>query len=66
MIKISDAEFEVLKILWKRNESTSIDIIQELRDKKSWSENTIRTLITRLQNKKAIEIVNKERKNIYI
>ena len=61
MIKISDAELEVMKIIWKKGETTSIEIIRELDDSK-WSDNTIRTLINRLIEKKAIGISRKEGK----
>lgn len=62
MEKISEAEYEVMKVLWDNGEMTSIDIIDCLSKKKKWNHNTIRTLITRLLNKKAIKIVSKEGK----
>ncbi len=55
MIKISDAEYEVMKVIWKRKEVTSLEIIEELKDSK-WNFNTIRTLIKRLQTKGAIKV----------
>lgn len=58
MVRISDAEYEVIKIIWKRKEATSLEIIEDLKSFK-WSYNTIRTLIKRLQNKGAIQIANK-------
>lgn len=61
MIKISDAEFEVLKVLWKNGKANSFDIIEELKNN-NWNDNTVRTLIKRLQDKKAIKIVSKEGK----
>lgn len=62
MEKISEAEYEVMKVLWKNGKMTSIDIISILSKTKKWNHNTIRTLITRLLNKKAIKIVDKEGK----
>ena len=56
MKKISDAELEVLKVIWDKNIVTSLDIIYELR-RYNWSNNTVRTLIKRLYKKGAIEIV---------
>lgn len=61
MKKISDAELEVMKIIWKKNETTSLEIIKELQHSK-WKENTIRTLINRLIAKKAIGISKREGK----
>ena len=59
MIKISEAEYEVMKILWEKKETTSCEIILELSNK-NWTDNTIRTLINRLVDKKAIGIAGKK------
>ncbi len=61
MIKISDAEIEVMKIIWKRKQVTSLEIIQEL-EGHNWNDNTIRTLISRLIAKKAVGISKKKGK----
>lgn len=61
MIKISDAELEVMKVIWTRGEITSNEIIEELKDY-SWNFNTIRTLIKRLHKKGAIDVVGKKGK----
>ncbi len=52
--KITDAEWTVMKILWKNQKCTSSDIINELSGSKDWSPTTIQTLISRLVEKKAI------------
>ncbi|MGN1299481.1 MAG: BlaI/MecI/CopY family transcriptional regulator [Candidatus Scatovivens sp.] len=64
MKRISDAELEVLKVIWDKNIVTSLDIIYELRDN-NWNSNTVRTLIKRLLEKGAIEIVGKKNKVYY-
>lgn len=61
MIKISDAELEVMKVIWGRKETTSLEIIKEL-EYCNWNDNTIRTLINRLIAKKAVGISKKEGK----
>jgi BlaI family penicillinase repressor len=61
MIKISNSELEVMKVIWKRKETTSIEIIEDLKDK-NWNFNTTRTLIKRLLEKGAIEITQKKGK----
>ena len=61
MIKISDAELEVMKVIWGRKETTSLEIIKEL-EHCNWNDNTIRTLINRLIAKKAVGISKKEGK----
>ena len=59
MLKISDSELEVIKILWNRGDCTSFDIIDELKKTNNWNDSTIRTLMARLQSKGAIKIINK-------
>ena len=52
--KISNAEWEVMKIVWINSEISSINIIQELKDKSQWKPATVKSLINRLLNKNAI------------
>lgn len=57
-MRISDAELEVMKVIWIKNEATSSEIIEGLKDFK-WSYNTIRTMISRLEKKGAIKVLKK-------
>ena len=52
--KISEAEWEVMKLLWKTTPLTSEKIIDSLSGKMNWSTQTIKTFITRLVKKEAI------------
>jgi BlaI family penicillinase repressor len=52
--KISDAEWEIMKIIWANSEISSFNIIKKLKDKSEWKPATIRSLINRLLNKNAI------------
>lgn len=61
MVKISDAELEVMKVIWREKEVTSLDIIEKLKYC-NWNNNTIRTLINRLIGKRAVGISKKEGK----
>ena len=59
--KISDAELEVMRILWREKQAVTFsDIRTELSDKMSWEKSTIATLLRRLQKKGAISIQEKE------
>lgn len=59
--KISDAELEVMRILWREEQAVSFsDIRIELSDKMGWEKSTIATLLRRLQKKGAISIQEKE------
>lgn len=62
MIKVSDAELEVLKVIWDKKEVNSSEIIKDVADL-NWSDNTVRTLIRRLQAKGAIEAIKKDGKS---
>ena len=61
MVRISDAELEVMKIIWEQREVTSLEIIDKLAYC-NWNNNTIRTLINRLIAKRAVGISRKEGK----
>lgn len=61
-MKISDAELEVMQVIWIEKVVSSNDVIFALKHKK-WKDNTIKTLIKRLKNKGAIEIIGKISKN---
>ena len=47
MVKITKAEFEVMKVIWERKRTTSKEIIQDLAYLR-WNDNTVRTLIMKL------------------
>lgn len=64
MKNISNAELKVMQVIWKKEETTSNEVIQALK-KTNWNDNTIRTLINRLIYKKAIGISKKEGKCYY-
>ena len=52
--KISNAEWEVMKIIWTKSKISSINIIAELKDKSDWKPATVKSLINRLLNKNII------------
>ncbi len=62
--KISDSEWEVMKIIWERAPITSNEIVKELKALMKWRDTTIYTLITRLANKNIIEIDKESSPNL--
>jgi BlaI family penicillinase repressor len=52
--QISEAELEVMKILWETDHATSTQIVDKFDGKSDWKPKTIHTLITRLVGKGAI------------
>lgn len=60
-LKISDAELEVMSILWREKQPVSFsDIRIELSEKMGWEKSTIATLLRRLQKKEAVSVQEKE------
>ena len=57
MNNISEAELEVMMVLWKKGESTSLDITKEVSKKKAWKNNTTMTLVSRLVKKNFVEVI---------
>ncbi|MBC8060742.1 MAG: BlaI/MecI/CopY family transcriptional regulator [Clostridiaceae bacterium] len=58
IVQISEAELEVMKILWELGEATSSQIVDRLTRTTDWKPKTIQTLITRLATKGAIKSEN--------
>ncbi|MGG2106653.1 BlaI/MecI/CopY family transcriptional regulator [Lysinibacillus pakistanensis] len=52
--KISEAELEVMKVLWVESPQTANEIIERLESTTDWKPKTIRTLINRLVQKEAV------------
>ena len=63
--KISEAEWEVMKVLWKKSPKTANEIVKVLSKKTSWKRETIRTLVNRLVQKKAVGFEKKGRQYDY-
>ncbi|MDD3340515.1 MAG: BlaI/MecI/CopY family transcriptional regulator [Lachnospiraceae bacterium] len=63
--QISEAEFEVMKIVWKDAPISTNEITDRLTQTTSWSPKTIQTLIKRLVNKKALTYEKQSRVFIY-
>lgn len=60
--KISNAELEVMRILWREKKPVSFtDIRVELQNTKGWEKSTINTLIRRLVDK---EVINTEKRGV--
>ena len=51
--RISEAEWEVLGVLWKKAPLTANEVFQAL-EERNWKLNTVRTFLTRLESKGAI------------
>ena len=63
--QISKAEFEIMKVVWKRTPISTNEITEELTKTTTWSPKTIQTLIKRLVNTRALTYVKQSRMFVY-
>jgi predicted transcriptional regulator len=64
--RISDAELEVMEVLWAANEPlTAIDVAQRIPDERGWSLATVKTMLSRLSGKGAIAYREEGRRYLY-
>jgi BlaI family penicillinase repressor len=54
-VKISGAESQIMEALWRKGPLTPDGIVDEVGEAHGWAPGTVKTLITRLLRKKAIE-----------
>lgn len=59
---ITDAELEIMKILWENKQISLNQIMEELSKNKHKNKNTIKTLLYRLIEKGAVKSISKNKK----
>ena len=64
-ISITEAESVVMGVLWNRSPLPTEDIVAALEGEQHWQAATIKTLLNRLLNKKAIRAVKDGRRFLY-
>lgn len=64
-IAISDAEWQVMQVIWSRGKATAAEVIDELSYDIDWSHRTIRTLLSRLVDKGVLETTADGNRYIY-
>src|ERR1017187_8585326 len=52
--KISEAEWVVMEVVWRKHPVTALEVVQQLAAYKQWQDQTIRTMLRRLIRKKAL------------
>ncbi len=63
--KISESEWEVMRVLWSESPLTANTIVEKLTATTHWKATTIRTLINRLVEKRAVAYEKKSREYLY-
>ncbi|MEM1059146.1 MAG: BlaI/MecI/CopY family transcriptional regulator [Verrucomicrobiota bacterium] len=54
-LRFSDAEWRVLKLLWQRAPQTSQELCEQLEPETNWKPSTVKTLLSRLVAKGAVQ-----------
>lgn len=63
--QISEAEFEVMKVIWKYAPISTNEVTEKLTQTTDWSPKTIQTMLKRLVTKKLLLMKNKA-ESLYI
>jgi len=64
-MRISVAESLVMEALWRRSPLSAEDLVTEIGPDQNWAPKTVRTLISRLLKKGAIEATREGRRYLY-
>jgi len=66
LTKITDAEMEIMKIIWEENKQiTTATILEKLPKENSWKTTTVMTLVTRLIEKGILDVIKIGKLNNY-
>ena len=65
MPAISDAEWDVMKVLWERGEAGAQEVTEALAVERNWRPQTVKTLLNRLVKKGAVAYAEEGRRFIY-
>ena len=63
--QISEAEYEIMKILWEEYALSTNEICERAQKNRSWNQKTIHTLLSRLNNKQVISYEKRGRMYYY-
>lgn len=64
-LRISGAEWEAMKVVWKRKACTAQQVIDDLAASADWSPATIKTLLSRLLHKGALRFEKNGKSYLY-
>ena len=54
-VQITEAELEVMKLLWDHSPQSAPELAAKLAERRQWAATTVKTLIARLAKKQALE-----------
>lgn len=62
---VTDAEWEVMNVLWEQSPGSAMDVADALRDRKGWSPKTVKTLLGRLVKKGVVRYREEGNRYVY-
>src|SRR6188474_1592373 len=62
---ISEAEWQVMTVIWDSHPITATDVIDKLAKKNDWSPRTVKTLLNRLVRKRALTFQVEGKRYLY-
>ena len=64
-MQISEAESQVMEVLWRENPLAAEDVAAAIGDSQEWELSTVKTLLNRLLKKNAIDAIKDGRRYLY-
>jgi BlaI family transcriptional regulator, penicillinase repressor len=64
-IRISEAEWQVMTVVWQRSPATATEIVDALAKQTNWHPRTVRTLVGRLVRKGALKAAREGKRYLY-
>ena len=64
-VKVTDAEMELLQLLWADSPLSATDIADRIPAERGWQLPTVKTLLSRLAAKGAVNVTSQGRRNLY-
>lgn len=62
---ITDAEWEVMNVLWEQSPGTALDVAEALRTRTDWHPKTVKTLLSRLVRKGVLRFREEGNRYLY-
>ena len=64
-MKLTEAEWQIMNALWEKSPATAREIADRLPAQVNWAYTTIKTMLTRLAEKKAVSEVKQGKASVY-
>lgn len=65
MVRLSEAEWKVMSLLWQESPQTMMQLTNHFKETTGWTKHTVMTFLRRMEEKKAIHHEEGERAKLY-